>query len=122
MRRYLEKDCVTFFAHIVDKGANVKSIQNILIERNHTEVFPKDLSRLPPTRIVEFQIDLVSGALPVAKAPYRLAQSEIQELPRKLQELLSKVLIRPSSSPWGHQCFSSKRKTDQCAHVSITGS
>ncbi|GJY22142.1 retrovirus-related pol polyprotein from transposon TNT 1-94 [Tanacetum coccineum] len=67
MRKYLEKNCVTILAHIVDKGTNVKSIQNIPIERNHTEVFPEDLSGLPPTRIVEFQINLVSGAAPVGK-------------------------------------------------------
>ncbi|GKB40526.1 hypothetical protein Tco_0885468 [Tanacetum coccineum] len=64
MRKYLEKDRVTYLAHIVDKGANVKSIQNILIEKNHTEVFPKELSRLPLTRIVKYQIDLVAGAAP----------------------------------------------------------
>ncbi|GJW10241.1 hypothetical protein Tco_1576068 [Tanacetum coccineum] len=85
----------------MDKGANVKNIQNILIERNHTKVFPEDLSGLPPTRIVEFQIDLVPGAAPIANAPYHLASSELQELSEKLQELLSKGLIRPSSSPWG---------------------
>ncbi|GKE95793.1 hypothetical protein Tco_1580648, partial [Tanacetum coccineum] len=73
MRKYLEKNSVTFLAHIMDKGANVKSIQNILIERNQAEVFPKDLSGLPSTRIVEFWIDLVLGAAPVVKAPYRLA-------------------------------------------------
>ncbi|GJT12313.1 hypothetical protein Tco_0859355 [Tanacetum coccineum] len=86
MRKYLEKDCVTYLAHIVDKGANVKRIQNTLIERNHTEVFSKYLFGLPPTRIVEFRIDLVSGAASMAKAPYHLAPSEMQELSRKLQE------------------------------------
>ncbi|GJZ59092.1 hypothetical protein Tco_0614908 [Tanacetum coccineum] len=68
----------------LDKGANVKSIQNILIERNLIEIFPEDLLELPPTRIVEFWIDLVQEAEPVAKAPYRLAPSELQELSRKL--------------------------------------
>ncbi|GJQ97230.1 hypothetical protein Tco_0008369 [Tanacetum coccineum] len=43
---------------------------------------------LPPTRQVEFQIDLVSGAAPVARSPYRLALSEMQELSSQLQELL----------------------------------
>ncbi|GJR07957.1 hypothetical protein Tco_0790609 [Tanacetum coccineum] len=94
MGKYLEKDCVTYLAHIVDKGANVKDIQNIPIERNHTEVFPIYLSELPPTRIVEFWIDLVSGAASVTKAPYRLAPSKMQELSRELQELLSKRLIK----------------------------
>ncbi|GJZ04816.1 putative reverse transcriptase domain-containing protein [Tanacetum coccineum] len=112
MRKYLEKECVTFLAHIVDKGANVKSIQNILIERNHTEVFSKDLSGLPPTWIVEFQINLVSGATTVAKAPNRLAPLKMQEMYRKLQELLSKGLITPSSSPWGAPVLFVKKKMD----------
>ncbi|GJX33246.1 putative reverse transcriptase domain-containing protein [Tanacetum coccineum] len=39
-----------------------------------------DLSGLPPARQVEFQIDLVPSAAPVARAPYRLAPSEMKEL------------------------------------------
>ncbi|GJW05149.1 putative reverse transcriptase domain-containing protein [Tanacetum coccineum] len=50
---------------------------------------------------VEFQIDLIPGAVPVARAPYRLAQSEMKELSEQLQELFDKGFIRPSSSPWG---------------------
>ncbi|GKF53576.1 putative reverse transcriptase domain-containing protein, partial [Tanacetum coccineum] len=114
MRKHLKKDCVTFLAHIVHKGANVKNIQNIPIERNHTEVFLKDFSGLPPTRIVEFRIDLVPGATPVAKAPYHLASSELQELSKELQELLSKGLIRPSSSPWGALVLFVEKRTDRC--------
>ncbi|GKG31290.1 hypothetical protein Tco_0423778, partial [Tanacetum coccineum] len=52
-------------------------------------------------RLVEFQIDLVPGAAPVARAPYRLAPSEMKELSEKLQKLSYKGFIRPSSSPWG---------------------
>nr|GEX78134.1 putative reverse transcriptase domain-containing protein [Tanacetum cinerariifolium] len=65
------------------------------------EVFLEDLPGLPPMRQVEFQIDLVPGVAPVARAPYRLARSEMQELSTKLQELSDKGFIRPSSSPWG---------------------
>ncbi|GKA33461.1 putative reverse transcriptase domain-containing protein [Tanacetum coccineum] len=65
------------------------------------EVFPEDLSGLPLTRQVEFQIDLVHGAAPVARAPYRLAPYEMKELSEQLQELSDKGFIRPSSSPWG---------------------
>ncbi|GJX33843.1 putative reverse transcriptase domain-containing protein [Tanacetum coccineum] len=54
---------------------------------------------LPPTRPVEFQIDLILGAAPVARAPYRLAPSEMKELSEQLQELSDKGFIRPSSSP-----------------------
>ncbi|GKE03882.1 putative reverse transcriptase domain-containing protein, partial [Tanacetum coccineum] len=65
------------------------------------EVFLEDLSGLPPTRPVEFQIDLIPGATPVARAPYRLAPSKMKELSEQLQELSDKGFIRPSSSPWG---------------------
>nr|GEV42183.1 putative reverse transcriptase domain-containing protein [Tanacetum cinerariifolium] len=65
------------------------------------EVFPEDFSGLPPTRQVEFQIDLIPGAAPVAQAPYRLVPSEIKELSDQLKELSNKGFIRPSSSPWG---------------------
>ncbi|GKA62487.1 putative reverse transcriptase domain-containing protein, partial [Tanacetum coccineum] len=50
---------------------------------------------------VECRIDLVPGATPIAKSPYRLAPSEMQELSRQLQELQDKGFIRPSYSPWG---------------------
>nr|GEU78555.1 putative reverse transcriptase domain-containing protein [Tanacetum cinerariifolium] len=55
---------------------------------------------LPRTRHVEFQIDLIPGATHVARAPYRLAPSEMKELSDQLQELFDKGFIRPSSSPW----------------------
>ncbi|GJY97370.1 putative reverse transcriptase domain-containing protein [Tanacetum coccineum] len=64
-------------------------------------LFPEDLPCFPPTRPVEFQIDLIPGAAPVARAPYRLAPSEMKELSEQLQELSNKGFIRPSSSPWG---------------------
>ncbi|GKD47259.1 putative reverse transcriptase domain-containing protein [Tanacetum coccineum] len=56
---------------------------------------------LPPTRQVEFQIDLIPGAAPVARAPYRLAPSKMKELLDQLQELSDKGFIRSSSLPWG---------------------
>nr|GEW79894.1 reverse transcriptase domain-containing protein [Tanacetum cinerariifolium] len=69
--------------------------------RDYPEVFPEDLLGLPPARPVEFQIDLIPGAAPVARAPYQLASSEMKELSKQLQELSEKGFIRPSSSPWG---------------------
>ncbi|GJT77676.1 putative reverse transcriptase domain-containing protein [Tanacetum coccineum] len=64
-------------------------------------IFPEDLLGLPLTRQVEFQIDLIPGTVLVARAPYRLAPSEMKELSDQLQELSDKGFIRPSSSPWG---------------------
>ncbi|GJY09476.1 putative reverse transcriptase domain-containing protein [Tanacetum coccineum] len=61
----------------------------------------QDLLGLPLTRQVEFQIDLIPGAAPVARAPYLLAPSKMKELSEQLKELFKKGFIRPSSSPWG---------------------
>ncbi|GJS24327.1 hypothetical protein Tco_0452959 [Tanacetum coccineum] len=78
--------------------------------RDFPEVFPEELPGLPPTRQVEFQIDLMPGAAPVARAPYRLAPSEMKELSEQLQELSDKGFIRPSSSPWGAPVLFVKKK------------
>ncbi|GJV38036.1 putative reverse transcriptase domain-containing protein [Tanacetum coccineum] len=86
-----------------ERGGQVerKQIEDVPIVRDFPEVFPEDLPGLPPARSVEFQIDLIPGAAPVARAPYRLAPSEMKELSEQLQELSDKGFIRPSSSPWG---------------------
>ncbi|GJV04047.1 hypothetical protein Tco_1337616 [Tanacetum coccineum] len=71
---------------------------------------PEDLPGIYPTRQVEFQIDLIPGAAPVARAPYRLAPSEMKELSDQLKELSDKGFIRPSSSPWGAPVLFVKKK------------
>nr|GEU58836.1 hypothetical protein [Tanacetum cinerariifolium] len=96
MRKYLKRECFAFLAHVVEKDKKVKRIQDIPVVRNYLEVFPEDLPGLPPSRQVEFQIDLVPGASLVAKAPYCLAPIEMQELSAQLQEILSKGLIGPT--------------------------
>ncbi|GJR57109.1 putative nucleotidyltransferase, ribonuclease H [Tanacetum coccineum] len=90
MRKYLEKECFTFLAHVVEKDPKVKLIQDISVVRDYSEVFPEDFPRLPPPRQVEFQIDLIPRAKPVAKAPYRLAPSEMEELLGELNKLTIK--------------------------------
>ncbi|GJW22006.1 putative reverse transcriptase domain-containing protein, partial [Tanacetum coccineum] len=87
-----------------------KRLEDVPTVRDFLEVFPEDLPGLPPTRQVEFQIDLVPGAAPVARAPYRLAPTELQELSTQLQELSDKGFIRPSSSPWGAPVLFVKKK------------
>ncbi|GJV20355.1 putative reverse transcriptase domain-containing protein [Tanacetum coccineum] len=83
---------------------------DVPIVKDFPEVFPEDLPGIPPTRQVEFQIDLVPGVAPVARAPYRLAPSEMKELAEQLQELSDKGFIRPSSSPWGAPVLFVKKK------------
>ncbi|GKC62339.1 putative reverse transcriptase domain-containing protein [Tanacetum coccineum] len=90
--------------------SEVKRLEDVPTVRDFPKVIPEDLPRLPPTRQVEFQMDLVPGAAPVARAPYRLTPSELQELSTQLQELSDKGFIRPSSSPWGAPVLFVKKK------------
>ncbi|GJS48449.1 putative reverse transcriptase domain-containing protein [Tanacetum coccineum] len=103
-----------FLAHISAKKEEDKSegkqIKDVPIVRDFPKVFPEDLPGLPPARLVEFQIDLIPGAAPVARAPYRLAPSEMKELSEQLQALFDKGFIRPSSSPWGAPILFVKKK------------
>ncbi|GKB16391.1 putative reverse transcriptase domain-containing protein [Tanacetum coccineum] len=112
-------------AVIVDKGGSrLKIISCIKAHvdciRDFPEVFPEELPGLPPPRQVEFRIDLVPGAAPVARAPYRLAPSEMKELWRyQLQELLKERIYCPSSITVGALDITSytlKRKTFRYGH------
>ncbi|GJZ38849.1 putative reverse transcriptase domain-containing protein [Tanacetum coccineum] len=88
-----------FLANVTTKETEDKSekkrLEDVPIVRDFPDVFPEDLSGLPTTRQVEFKIDLISGAAPVARAPYRLAPSEMKELSEQLKELSDKGFIRP---------------------------
>ncbi|GJX64401.1 putative reverse transcriptase domain-containing protein [Tanacetum coccineum] len=86
--------------------AGDKKQEEIVVVRDFPEVFPDDLSGLPPIQEIKFRIELIPGATPVAKSPYRLAPSELEELSGQLKELQDKGFIRPSSSPWGAPFFS----------------
>nr|GFB65047.1 putative reverse transcriptase domain-containing protein [Tanacetum cinerariifolium] len=90
--------------------ADEKKIDDIRVVRDFLEVFPDDLSGLPPVREIEFRIDLIPGALPVVKSPYRLAPSEMSELSSQLKELQEKGFIRPSHSTWGALVLFVKKK------------
>nr|GEU87135.1 putative reverse transcriptase domain-containing protein [Tanacetum cinerariifolium] len=88
-QKYVLKGCHVFLAHVTTK---------------------KDLPGLPPTRQVEFHIDLIPRVAPVARAPYWLAPSEMKELSDQVKELSDKGFIRPSSSPWGAPVLYFKKK------------
>nr|GFB46347.1 reverse transcriptase domain-containing protein [Tanacetum cinerariifolium] len=112
--KYVKKGFPIFLAHITTKEVEDKSekkrLEDVPIVRYFPEVFPEDLPGLLPIRPVEFQIDLVPCVAPVARAPYRLAPSEMKELAEKLKELSDKGFIRPSSSPWGALILFVKKK------------
>ncbi|GJX60860.1 putative reverse transcriptase domain-containing protein [Tanacetum coccineum] len=81
-------------AQLMEKKSDKKRLEDILVVKEFPEVFPEDLPDLPPIRQVEFQIDLIPGAAPVARALYRLAPSEMQELSNQLQELADRELLK----------------------------
>nr|GFB64281.1 putative reverse transcriptase domain-containing protein [Tanacetum cinerariifolium] len=112
--KYVKKGFPIFLAHITTKEVEDKSekkrLEDVPKVRDFPKVFPEDLPGLPSIRPVEFQIDLVPGAAPVARAPYRLAPSEMKELAKQLKELSDKGFIRPSSSPWGALVLFVKKK------------
>nr|GFD26145.1 putative reverse transcriptase domain-containing protein [Tanacetum cinerariifolium] len=112
--KYVKKGFPILLAHITTKEVEDKSekkrLEDVPIVRDFPEVFPKDLPGLPSIRPVDFQIDLVPGAAPVARAPCRLAPSEMKELAEQLKELSNKGFIRPSSSPWGAPVMFVKKK------------
>ncbi|GKC70798.1 hypothetical protein Tco_1116681, partial [Tanacetum coccineum] len=101
--KYIQKGCQVYLVQVTSKKAKDKSeekqLEDVPIIREFLEVFLDGRPGLPPARQVEFQIDLVPGATPVAQTPYRLAPAELQELSTQLQELSEKGFIRPSSSP-----------------------
>ncbi|GJS79165.1 reverse transcriptase domain-containing protein [Tanacetum coccineum] len=92
------------------KKADEKRLEDIPVVKEFPDVFPEDLPGIPPVRQVEFQIDLIPGAAPIARTPYRLAPSEMQELSNQLQELTDRGFIRPSTSPWGAPVLFVKKK------------
>ncbi|GJZ63616.1 putative reverse transcriptase domain-containing protein [Tanacetum coccineum] len=67
-KRYISRGCQVFIAHVMEKKSDEKRLENIPVVREFLEVFPEDLPGLPPVRQVEFQIDLILGATPVAQA------------------------------------------------------
>ncbi|GJZ09685.1 putative reverse transcriptase domain-containing protein, partial [Tanacetum coccineum] len=106
---YIQKGCQVYLEQVTSKKTEDQSKENRLEDvpfvREFPEVFQEDLPGLPPARQVEFQIDLVPGAAPIARAPYPLAPAELQELSTQLQELSDRGFLRPSSSPWGASVF-----------------
>nr|GEZ86991.1 putative reverse transcriptase domain-containing protein [Tanacetum cinerariifolium] len=80
----------------MEKKSDKKRLEDIHVVKEFPDIFPEDLPGLPPVRHVEFQIDLILRAAPIARTPYRLAPSKIQELSNQLQELTDRCFIRPN--------------------------
>eukprot|EP00253_Pinus_taeda_P016502 PITA_16502 len=108
----VQKGCQVYaiqvgFANSKDKTT---SLNNIPVIQEFADVFPEEIPGLPPRRDIDFTIELVPGAAPVSRAPYRMSVPELTELKMQLQELLEKNYIRPSVSPWGAPVLFVKKK------------
>nr|GEW45513.1 hypothetical protein [Tanacetum cinerariifolium] len=106
-QKCMAKGCQIFLAQVSAKKEEDKSegkqLKDVPIVRDIPKVFPKDFPGLPPARPVEFHIDLIPRAEPVARASYRLVPSEMKELSKQMQELFDKGFIRPNLRSSYHQ-------------------
>ena len=90
-RRYVHRGGISYLAYVTDSREEKKRkvVADVPVVREFLDVFPEDFPGIPPERQVEFSIDLVPGAAPVTKAPYRLAPPEMQELSKQLELTLN---------------------------------
>ncbi|KAM0045044.1 putative nucleotidyltransferase, Ribonuclease H [Helianthus debilis subsp. tardiflorus] len=109
-QKFLSHGCAGFLASVKATSSEEPNIDDYPTVCDFPDVFPKELPGLPPDREVEFTIDLIPGAEPISKAPYRMAPLELKELKEQLQELLELGFIRPSVSPWGAPVLFVKKK------------
>ncbi|KAI5649734.1 hypothetical protein M9H77_35739 [Catharanthus roseus] len=109
-RKLLWKGCQGYLAYLLNKPKEEVKLDTVPVVREFVDVFPEELTTLPPDREVEFGIELVPDAKPISRTPYRMAQEELKELKKQLQELLQQGYIRPSTSPWGAPVLFVKKK------------
>ncbi|XP_031127531.1 uncharacterized protein LOC116029624 [Ipomoea triloba] len=96
LRKYAHQGCEVYLCLVQDAEMEELEINQIPVVREFPDVFPEDLTEMPPEREVEFTIDLAPGTAPISKAPYRMAPKEMEELKAQLTELLEKGFIRPN--------------------------
>nr|GEU93158.1 hypothetical protein [Tanacetum cinerariifolium] len=105
-RKYIKRCCHLFLAHVTEKKSKEKRLEDVPAIHDFPEVFPDDLPRIAPPRQVEFRIDMVPGAAPIARAPYSLALSDMRELseqlisPARIKE--EDILITAFRTWYGH--------------------
>ena len=98
-RRFIRKGCEAVLALVLDSKRGQVNLEDIPVIKEFPDVFPEQLSGLPPEREVDLSIKVLHGTTPISRAPYRMAPTELKELKTKLQELLDKGFVQPSVSP-----------------------
>ena len=92
-KRLLHKGCEAYLAHVIDTSTLKVTLESVPIVREFSDVFLKDLSRLPLDKELEFGIDLLLGSAPISIPPYRMALVELKELKTLLQDLVDNGFI-----------------------------
>ena len=108
--KMLRKGCKGYLAFVVDRRQEGTRLEDIPIVKELPDVFPDDISGLPPDKAIEFDIELIPRTEPISIPPYRMALAELKELKAQLEELLSKGCIRLITSPWGAPVLFVKKK------------
>jgi hypothetical protein len=86
------------------------SLEDHPILREYKDVFPKEVSGLPPRRDIDFSIELVPGVVPMSRTPYRMSTPELVDLKMQLKKMWDKGYIRHTVSPWGAPTLFVKNK------------
>jgi hypothetical protein len=101
LKKSYRKGCQIFASHMEDTPKDkVPNIEYYVVLKDFEYVF-KEMPILPPKRDIDFSINMVLGATPISKTPYRMSTPELKDLQMKLEELMKKWYICPSVSPWG---------------------
>ena len=108
--KMLQKLYQGYLAYAIEVRDSGSRLEDIPVVREFSDVFPEDLTGIPPDREIDFQIELAPGTEPISKAPYRMAPLELKELKVQMEELMSKGFVRPSTSPWRAPVLFVKKK------------
>ncbi|KAA3484023.1 DNA/RNA polymerases superfamily protein [Gossypium australe] len=99
-----------YLAYVLDGNVDSNALDNIQTVKDFPDIFPEELSGIPPNHEVEFIIELMPRTNPIYITTYCMAPKELYELKIQLQELLDHGFIRPGVSPWGTQVLLMKKK------------
>jgi hypothetical protein len=101
LRKNMHKGCKLYAIPALREKGVAEGLEHLLVVREFTDVFPEELPRMPSEMELDFTIDLKPRNEPIARTPYRMSTSELQELRMQLKEFLDLGLIHPSVSLWG---------------------
>jgi hypothetical protein len=92
-RKFIKKIYQGYLAYLMNKPKDESTLEGTVVVKDYPDVFPEELTILPPPKDMEFAIDLVPRAEPVSRTPYRMAPPELKELKEQLEELMSQGYI-----------------------------